>query len=306
MIDVGHLEAVRLYVQHNIDSNGEVPANKTDVAVPESPWHVAILRDSLELSQFVLDTSRKIAYTYESDAQFRTNVGGDASDPTFPVQLGNGILKVAGILERAKPKLTAFEETLDSHEARASFESDSPYVQASGTQLEQSRELIDRMGLYLHTYLWILWTRESIEQADRFGELLADSTYFEDRTIDFPAYTTRPPMAVATRSCTALIEEVGTTYVNESTRENLAPADSSCSTVLDALERTHPGIDDFDIDSIWNNVVGSSDDVSRYVADRHRSVTGEGFEESQTAIMEGISLVRQLVYQLLADSLKGS
>lgn len=303
MRNFGHIAAVRIYLDRAYDSNDGLGESKVKVRNPVEPWHVAILEEAYQLYPYVIDRVQEVIQCYRDNLEARAKSDGRVIQPAFPVQLSGGLTQIASIIERSELKLDRFYTNIEEYDDRCSFGTNSSYEEFARSELKTSRDLIKRARLFLHTYLWILWTQESLFQANRFGGLLENQDFFPENSENSFSYIAHPPLVVATLGCTAMIEEVGALYLNKLTSQSIPPDGTSCSRVLQKMRKSHLDTDEFDLDLIEDFVVDTRNDISHYITRRTNLITLDEFEEYCIAVLEGIELVRNLLIRLLDDLL---
>jgi len=227
-------------------------------------------------------------------------------EPALPTQISSGITRLSAIIGDADKTLTEFEDQFNDYAQRADFRDGSAYSKHAKTELSNSLGLIDIQRLHLHTYLWTLWAMDSLEQANRFGGHIENPDTRPELPVGSFQYVAHAPLVVATLSTTALIEEVGGTYINKKTEMTGSSVDfdnTSCSGVLSKLEQHYPTIGEYDVDAIRSHVVNSRNDFSHYITRRGDAITLDNFEEYYLALRGGLSLVLKIVDQLIFQQL---
>lgn len=304
MRNFGHISAVRVYIDRVYDSNGGLGKAKVKVHDPIDPWHMAIVEEAYKLYPYVIERIQEVVNCYRNNLEARAKSDGQVIQPAFPVQISGGLTQIASIIEQAEPDLERFYNNMEEFDDRASYGTNRTYEEFARSELKNSRKIIKRTRLFLHTYLWILWTHESLLQANRFGGLLEDQSYFPENSENSFNYIAHPPLIVATLGCTAMIEEVGALYLNKLTSQSIPTDNTSCSKVIKKIRKSHLNVDEFDLDSIEEFVVDTRNDISHYITRRTNLVTLDEFEDYCMAILEGIELVRRLLILLLDDLLE--
>jgi hypothetical protein len=225
---------------------------------------------------------------------------GRIVDISSPVQLSNGVVETIKLIESGEPALREFEETILSLGERASFDGHPEYERLSKASLNLVDKIVPRTQLFLHTYLWIQWTTESLRQANQFAEQITDEQKYEDISESAFSYIAHPPLIVATIACTTMIEEVGTAYINSfADGKHHNPENTNVSEVLKDVAEEYVDSDEFDFTAIDDHVVGSRNEISHYIRRRKNVVSIADFEEFHQAVMEGVRLVNELLTELI-------
>lgn len=303
MYNLGQIEAVRLVVNRRIENESSL--SEGPVTVPDSPdpWKIAILRESDDLYEYTAELTQTAFDLYAEDLWARVETDGRLVEIAFPVQLSRGIVKMSQLIGDAERRLEKFDLKLRNCCEHVEFLDGSPFDEQSRIALKLSQEMIERQRLHLHTYLWVLWTQESLEQANQFGGVVKNPDFRPEQREDSFQYIAHSPLVVATLSITAMIEEIGATYINKHTEDSVDFNNTSCSKVLKDLERHYPKIDEYDVNSIRRYVVDSRNDYAHYITRRGDAITLENFEEYYSAIREGLSLVKEIADQLIMESI---
>lgn len=306
MIDFGHSEAIRLSLEWNIDETGKLPDGKLTVKLPSDPWHTAIIRESYQLSRFTEISVSQAISIYRKQVKVDTETAGRLIDPANPVQISGGILNAIELVEKVDPVLEGIKSQIEYYDQQATFGSQDIYEEMAKVGLNFARTIIPRTRLFVQTYLWILWTQEALNQANRFGGQLQEGHSFEQLSKGAFPYISHPPLIVAIIACSSMIEEVGAKYINAYVDEKDYDLDeTSPRSVLRDLEEYHPKSGDFDIDKIDNQVIQSRNDISHYITNRGDVVGYSSFEKFYNAVIDGVELVdvvlADLVYQPIFD-----
>lgn len=302
MRDFGDIEAVRLFLYTNSIDSGEIPAKVISIEKRPDPWHIAIIRESVILSDYARDLSKEVIQLFQNEIDSRAQRNGRQIELAHPVQLSYGISQTAKLLDSGEEKLNKFRRNLEFYADKATFQSDSYTEEFARVSLSISWRIIEQTRLTLQTYMWMQWIAESVGQASQFGALIQNSNYFPDHTVDSFGYIAHPPLVVATLSCTAMIEEVGAEYINKITNMSVHPDETRCIDILGKIERSDLQHDQIDIDSIKSTVVNARNELAHYISSRGQVVTVESFQEYYLAIWNGLLLVRRLLNELLADT----
>lgn len=160
--------------------------------------------------------------------------------------------------------------------------------------------------MHVHTYLWILWTHESLNHAIQFHGLMKNQYDFEDLTHDSFPYISHPPLIVAIIACSTMIEEVGATWLNAYIDDMHHKMDeTSVSEVLSDIEEHYSESGEFDIGGIETWVVDSRNEISHYITRRGETVELDEFEEFAKAVQKGVVLVESLLHDLVIPPLEG-
>ncbi|QLG63734.1 hypothetical protein [Halorarum salinum] len=301
MIDFGHLEAIRFCLDWRMDQEEEFPEQKVKYQKSENQWLVSIVRESYELSKFTRTSVNEAIKNYHRQIRTESETAGRLIDPANPVQISGGVLNSIKLKDEVEPQLNGFEDRIEQFGSEAVFGGHDEYEELAKAGLNYSRTILPRIRLFIHTYLWILWTHEALHQANRFGANLQSEHRFESFTTAAFPYIAHPPLIVATIACTTMIEEVGAEYINSYIDGKDYDRDhTSASSILTDLENKYAASDDFDINSIRSQVVESRDDVSHYVTKRDDVVNIDDFEEFYNSVIEGIELVDELLGELIS------
>jgi hypothetical protein len=292
----GDIEAVKTILhRENPDIEHRFSPN-----LPGDPWHAAVVREAQKLNYYTEYLITRSIQIYQEQVRIETNSDGRVVDIRHPVRLSGGIRESIELLEEAEPVLEGFETRFENYSQKAVFEQDDIYEQIAAESLNFCDTIIPRVRLYIHTYLWIMWTNEALNQANQFGGLLMNEYDFEQLSVNSFPYIAHPPLIVATIACSTMIEEVGAYYVNGCVEDEHRSLDNtSASRILQDVREFYPDSEDFDIDKIDKWVVDTRNDISHYVTQRGETVSLDGFQMFYEAIVEGIELVDSVLTDLV-------
>lgn len=301
MESFGPVEAVRFSLEQKLDMSDDLPEEKLRVKFPRNGWLVAIIRESYQLSKFSESVALKAVNMYYSQIQAEAESDGRMIDPAKPVQLSRGILEAVELITEAESVLSEVEGKIEQYDCKAMF-SGGVYEETAKAGLNFSRTIIPRTRLFVHTYLWILWTHEALRQANQFGGLLQSDYNFERFSDKAFPYIAHPPLIVATVACTTMIEEAGVEYINAYTGGQDYDRDNdhtSAKMVLEDLESHFPDIEEINTTAIKEQVIEARDNISHYVIERKDVVPVDDFEGFYSAVIEGMELVDMLLAELI-------
>lgn len=299
------LEAVRLYIESEISLQNDVPEHGVSPSLPTDFSNLQILRESNRIHDYVTDLGLETRRIYENDIVTRQETVGRVIDPAMPVRFSGGIEEIASLLDSADGQLSQLERTIDQIESESTFNTDCSYDEPARIAITLDRKMIERAMLYLHSHLWMLWTLESLEQADQIYGLMQRQDRFSEVGEDAFAYLAHPPIIVSTLACTAMIEEVGAEYINQFiSGKSMNPDETRASDVLDTLSNEYQNHTEFDISAINETIVSSRQDISHYLSKRPDAVTSENLEKHINQGMASIRLIDILTNELLTDVLQ--
>jgi hypothetical protein len=295
MREFGEVEAIQLY----LEQFAEIPPKLSFYTVSDA-WLVAIVREGQKLVNFVESAIIKAIENYYDQIHIEQNSDGRAINIAHPVRLSGGIQDAIEILETISPKLTQFEQRFDFLNHKARFDSDDLYQDLATAALNFEDTIISRTRLHIHTYLWFLWTHESLNQAIQFYGLLMSQDDFEELSKAAFPYISHPPLIVATIAASTMLEEIGATWVNAKVeKSNYDMDETSVADVMEDIETYHPKSKDFDFTEIEEYVVDARNDISHYVTRRGETVGVEEFEEYVEAVQKVMNLVDVLLSELV-------
>ncbi|TQQ79188.1 hypothetical protein EGH24_12415 [Halonotius terrestris] len=295
MRDFGDVEAVRISLNSGIKRDG-----KTSVQMPQDRWNAAIIRESQQLCQFVQTTVEQAIETYYDQLNIEANSDGRVVAIRHPVRLSGGVLDTIRLLEEIEPILDQYVDSHEQYAEIASFSAADIYEEVAKEGLNFCTTIIPRVRLFAHTYLWILWTHESLRQANRFAGLLMGEHDFEQFSESAFPYIAHPPLIVATIACSTMIEEVGANYINAYVAaESYDLDETSPRQVLKDIEEHYPESGDYDTTKIDELVIDARNDISHYVTGRGETITLRDFEEFYQAVGEGMRLVNSMLLNLI-------
>lgn len=221
-----------------------------------------------------------------------------------PVRLTSGIQNSIELLEQAEPVLNEFERSFDILNERADFEQEDIYENLAKDALNFQRTIIPRIRLHIHTYLWILWTRQSLNHAIQFHGLMKNEYDFEDLAHGSFPYISHPPLVVSIIACSTMIEEVGASWLNayvDNDDVDHKMYNTSVREVLRDIEEHYEKSSEINIGEIETWVVDNRNEISHYITRRGGTVGLEEFEEFAAAVQEGVNLVEFLLSDLLVS-----
>lgn len=300
MREFGDLEAVKILLDQ--ERNAE---EKVKMPPVHDPWHVAIIRNGQQLCNCVQTVIIKAINNYHQQIQIEQNTDGRVVKMHHPVRVSGGIQDAIELLEMVDPILNEFEERFEILNENAGFKSGDIYEDISKNALNFRQKIIPRVRLHIHTYLWILWTHESLNHAIQFHGLMEKQHEFEELThASFP-YISHPPLIVATIACSAMLEEVGATWLNAYVDNiDYEKDNTTAGGVVSNIEMHYSQSHEFDVEGIKEWVVGTRNDISHYVTRRGETVSLDEFEEFAVAVQEGINLVDSLLSELVVPPIE--
>ena len=241
MREFGQVEATKFYLDLELDRTGTFTERKIKPQNPSNRWHAAIVRESYCLSKFAERSALRAVKIYQNQVKTEAETDGRVINPANPVQLSGGILDAIELLEAVETTLKTIETQMEYYDCKASFKTSDRYQEAAKIGLNYSRTIIPRVRLFIHTYLWILWTQEALRQANQFGAQLRNDNNFEHVSESAFPFISHPPLIVATIACSTMIEEVGAKYINAVIDGEPHPPDqTSAGPILSDLENYYP------------------------------------------------------------------
>lgn len=295
MREFGEVEAIKLYLEQFT----EIPP-KLRFSTVSDAWLVAIVREGQKLANFVESVIIKAIENYNNQIHIEQRSDGRVVNMVHPVRLSGGIQNAIELLETVSPKLDQFEQRFDFLNAKARFDSDDLYQELATAALNFRDTIISRTRLHIHTYLWFLWTHESLNQAIQFYGLLMSQNDFEELSKAAFPYISHPPLIVATIAASTMLEEIGATWVNAKVKKSdHDPDETSVADVMEDIETHHPKSKDFDFAEIEEYVVDTRNDISHYVTRRGETVGVDEFERYVIAIQNVMNLVDLLLSDLV-------
>lgn len=299
------LEAVRLYAQSLSLLQEELPEHGVKPYAPQDISNLRILRKSNEIYFYVTALIRETRRIYQSDIETRQRTAGRLIDPAMPVRFSGGIKQIATLLDSAKGQLHQYNLRIDQMASESTFNLNSTYEELGRIAITLDRKMIERAELYLHSHLWMLWTLESLSQADQIYGLMQRDDRFDEMGKNAFAYIAHPPIIVSTMACSAMIEEVGAEYINQFVPgESIDPDDTRANYVLDVLTGEFSQDSDFNISAIRETIVSSRNDISHYLSKRPQAVTIENLENHVDQGLASIRFVGRLTDELMTDAFR--
>ena len=294
------MEAVKLL----LEQYPEVP-QRVGLYPVQDPWQVAIIRNGQKLCKYVRAVIIQAVKNYHEQIQIEQNTDGRLIEIRHPVRLSGGIHDAIELLETVEPMLNQFEQSFEILNENAEFGHSDIYEKLTKDALNFKDTIIPRIRLHIHTYLWILWTHESLNQAKQFHGLMKNRHDFEELTNTSFPYISHPPLIVATIACSTMIEEVGATWLNAYVDEVHHKMDNtSVGQVVRDIETHHSQSNEFDFGVIKEWVVDTRNDISHYVTRRGETVGLDEFEEFAIAVQEGMHLVDSLLSELVVPPIE--
>jgi|GEM_PF-682393 hypothetical protein len=300
MREFGDVDAVKILLDQELNAQ-----QKVRIYPVHDPWHVAIIRNGQQLCNYAQAVIIKAINNYHQQRQIEQNTDGRVVNMHHPVRLSGGVQDAIELLETVEPILDDFEESFEILNENAGFRSGDIYENVSKNALNFQEKIIPRVRLHIHTYLWILWTHESLNQAIQFHGLMETRHEFEELThASFP-YISHPPLIVATIACSAMLEEVGATWLNAYVDKiDYKMDNTSAGSVMSDIEMHYSQSHEFDVEGIEEWVVDTRNDISHYVTRRGGTVSLDEFEEFAVAVQEGINLVDSLLSELVVPPIE--
>lgn len=291
------IAAARWFLQDLSRQEYRLKTRSLSIPVPQDVWHIEIVRSSKEVYEFVLYILNQATTIYEEDIEMRYEADGRAIDLGVPVELSGGVINIASLMEAAIPELGNLIEELDSFAEKDSFGGNSLYETAARHALRFVHVIRDRVPLFLHSYLWILWAIEAVDQAGRIAHRISNNHFRKNSEASFP-YMAHPPILVATLACTALTEEIGAIYLKEIIGEEVKKNHTSFKNILERLENNNLN-SDFDINFIQDNLYDIRISLAHYILKRKNAVSMGEFEDFATAVFECTDLVKAMANDLI-------
>lgn len=307
MREYDHIEAARWFLDEASiaikEDFSKLPPRCFQVPRPNDYYHVIILREMSDLVDYISHLGEEASQIFDEWVLSERNSAGRALDISMPVRLNQGIVQTAVLIEEAEEKLARYEDRIETAAESANFDTGGQYETGAKERLRLMDKIVNRTRLFLHAHLWLHWTSESLDQANQVRLLIEEYGRFENAGDGAYAFFAFPPLSVATLSCTAMIEEVGAMYINQFTTDSVNPDNTSCSVIIDLLERHYDDIGDFDVASIREIVVNARNKISHYLTKRKGLVGVEMFNQYALAITQSVFLVRSLVFDLIFDTI---
>lgn len=296
MREFGDVDAARIL----LDIDPDISPRSVSPPPVHDPWHVAIVRDGQKLNQFVQAAFNQAIHNYHEQIQVEQNTDGVVVEIRHPVRLSGGIRDSIELLEQAEPVLNGFEQSFEILNRKADFGHGDIYEELAKDALNFQDTIIPRIRLHIHTYLWILWTHQSLNHAIEFHGLMKNEYDFEDLTHSSFPYISHPPLIVAIIACSTMIEEVGATWLNTYIDDvHHKMDDTSVTEVLSDLKQYYEKSDEFATDEIETWVVDNRHEISHYITRRGETVGLDEFEEFAKSVQEGVRLVETLLQELV-------
>ena len=291
----GDMEAVKLLLNQDLEVYQKVKFYPV-----QDPWQVAIVRTGQELCNYVHTAVMQAVDNYHEQIRIEQNTDGRVIEIRHPVRLSGGVQDATELLEMVEPMLNEFEQRFETLNQRAEFGHGGIYEKLAKDALNFQDTIIPRARLHIHTYLWILWTHESLNHSIQFHGLMENQHHFEDLTnASFP-YISHPPLIVAIIACSAMIEEVGATWLNAYVDEAHHKMDNtSVAEIVHDIKTHYSQSDKFDFEGIEEWVVNNRNDISHYVTRRGETVGLDEVEEFAIAVQQGVNLVDTLLSELV-------
>lgn len=302
MENFGNIEAVRLSLEQEMDTSDKLPTGKLRVKNSQNSWFAAIIRVSYQLSKFSKSIVLKASNIYYNQIRAENESDFRMTDPARPVQISQGILEAIELIAKVESILGGAEERIELYNRMAVFAGYDVYEDIAKVGLNFIRTITPRTRLFAHTYLWIMWIHEALQQANQFGGLLESDYNLERLSAGAFPYIAHPPLIVATVACTTMIEEVGVEYINayvEDQDYNRNQDHTSARLVLEDLESSFPNIEQVNTQAIKDHVIEARDNISHYVTKRKNAVHIDDFEEFYNAVVEGVELVDAVLTKLI-------
>ena len=184
----GDVEAVKILLDQGFEAQQKVSPSPV-----HDPWHVAIVREGQNLSRYVHAVVSLAIQNYHKQVQIEQNTVGRVVEIRHPVRLSGGIRDSVELVEQAEAVLNRFEQRFEHLNKRAEFKQGDIYEELAKEALNFQNTIIPRTRLHIHTYLWILWTHESLNHAIQFYGLMKNQYDFEDLTQGSFSHISHPP-----------------------------------------------------------------------------------------------------------------
>ena len=303
MRSFGDITAVRLALWEHDEGS----PTKLHIPFPVDQWHPAIIDLCWRRFQYCLQIHNSAMSVYQDDIELRGSYDGRAINP-LPVRLSWGMREVVNLHTKFGATFDTFTTLIDWCRERATFGSGTRYERLSRRWLRYSRGLRDRVVFSLRTSMWIQWINQSLWEAH---ELLAhiqddESQYLQQYGPELFSYIAHPPLLVAVLTSSAMVEEVGAVTVKElDTDVDPDLDDTTLENVLGWLRDQNLTPENIDLNILDDRLREARNDLSHSMTARATTVTLDTFETYaeavQTAIRLGLSLVNQLVRDVMAD-----
>jgi hypothetical protein len=299
MHNFSHLEAARWGLDCWLKTEEELPTESLQVPSPNSWEYVAILRAANRLYREVIIATTEAEGYYRDDLKGREEYTGRLVDISMPVDFSSGIVNTSKLIAEANEAISANLEKIEQVTEQASFDSDTEYERLSRKAINYSRGLAEFGSIHLHAHLWASWIVESLSQADRVHQQLPQKDHFKGMVDSVYSYLAHPPLIVATIGSTALIEEVGSRYINKFTDGHVNPDETRCGYILDELEEIDSREEGFDFAGIKTTIVQARNDYGHYIRKRKPIVDAEDLAEFIDLCTQCIRLALDIVRDML-------
>jgi len=305
MYDATEVEAARWRIFCLTVGHRSIPYRKLSVPSPEEWYYVAILRASTNLYQCARQLTVSAAEEYDRDLRIREEAVGRVIDHSIPVRFSNSLTNVAYLIQQGEDLLPKYSNRIDELADLAPFESDTVYQDAALAAINTKDNLHNMAMLNLHTHLWGIWVNESLSQASQVYEQMTNQDRLGQESSSIYPYVAHPPLMVATLGSTAMIEEVGTYYINKFTDRHVNTDNTSCTKILDELSETYSGYSEFDTSSIREAVIDARNVYSHYLLKRADPISGENLYDYIECCQESVRLsgilARTMAYETFKD-----
>lgn len=303
MIDTAKLDAIRYWQDSLLNISAE-PGQK-EVRLPNSiePEYLSVLRFCNLAKENCMSSFENSLKVMKTEFKKLNSNTGKVVDPTTPYQLNSGILSLSKGIEDHESRLNQFIQVIDLYAEELSFNSGDLFADLAATSIARVRDLVERTIINLHGHLWVLWTLESAKQAAHMHHLIVKTERFPNHSKDFVALLAHPPIIVSTLASTAMIEEVGTEFINKYTKGSQNPDETKCLTVLNKLERYNCIPENVSTRRIRDYVVDERTNLAHYLRARADSIVTEDLGKYLDAIYNALLLVSELLEGLFFKSL---
>lgn len=299
MHDFSHLEAARWRLDCWLKTEEELPTESLQAPSPNSWEYVAILRAANRLYREVVNATAEAEDYYRDDLKGREEYAGRLVDISMPIDFSSGIVNTSKLVAEADEAIPAKLEMIEQVTEQASFDSDTEYERLSRKAINYSRDLAEFGSMHLHAHLWASWIVESLSQAERVHQQLPHKDQFKGMVDSVYSYLAHPPLIVATIGSTALIEEVGSRYINKFTDRHVNPDETRCGDILDDLEEIYSGEEEFDFSGIKATIGQARNDYGHYILKRKPIVDAEDLGEFIDLCTQCIRLALGIVRDML-------
>lgn len=299
MHNFSHLEAVRWRLDCWLETEEELPTESLKANAPNRWEYVAILRAANRLYREVVLRTDDAEQFYWDDLRARQETHGRAVDPGMPIDFSGGIVKTSKLVAEADDLIPARLQVVEEIAEQAAFDQGTEYESVSRKAINFSRDLAEFGSIHLHAHLWASWIVESLSQADRVHLRLPQKSQFEGMVEAVYSYLAHPPLIVATIGCTALIEEVGSRFINKFSENHIDPDSTRCRDILTELEEIYVGEEEFDFEDIKSTIVGARNDYGHYIRKRKPIVNTEDLGEFVDLCTQCIRLALGIVRDML-------